>query len=347
MIQITTNNFLNSILADENGSYINIRNLAEKYKSLVSSELDKWFYNQLVTENKFETSFNPSTYQSNVFSTNVPLCGKANTDYGEFIRAFNKLAYRWFNDGDCPMSGPYSALNYFMKDTKGSRKFGWDVEEFKLVDHSSVVFGDQYDLESDYEGRFNDLLQCICKGPMIWEASHITTRSSSVEEWCSSFIVLIDQLHDDIKGMNECYESCDKYFKNALEFHYPGIYNWLCETFNNHRWQDLEDNSFENWDEEVDIFVRSSDTFSIRFSVPVVNALERTNEINVYVNEPFDKDFLETLKKFYKLATQKYSKEKSEFVTVSEYLKYFNHCELDRMLIVKENEKIILKTQTK
>lgn len=35
-----------------------------------------------------------------LFDELVPSCGKAETEAGEIVRAFSRIAYRYFNDGD-------------------------------------------------------------------------------------------------------------------------------------------------------------------------------------------------------------------------------------------------------
>jgi hypothetical protein len=35
-----------------------------------------------------------------LFDELVPSCGKADTEAGEIVRAYNRIAYRYFNDGD-------------------------------------------------------------------------------------------------------------------------------------------------------------------------------------------------------------------------------------------------------
>lgn len=349
MIQFTKSNFLNTILSEvsERDLRSNTSDSIKKFKDVAVSDIDKWFYNQLVTDDKFETSFNISSYQQNVFDKNVPGNGSASTDYGEFVRAFNKLVYRWFNDGDDPMYGPYSAINYFLKESHGSRKFGWDIEEFRLNGYSELVFGKEYyDLCSEYESKFDALIQRICKGIMIWEAGFSSKHADMVRNWCDSFTVLIDQLHDDIKGMDECQSSCDSYYKNCLEYKYPSIYNWVCEIFDNYRWNECSDDHFESFSSEIWFSVNSYHEITLSIEINNLTELfDKTNDFHIDVDADRNEEFSKLLRKFYTISKhQKEHTQCNEFITLDEYLKYFKSDRIKQMVLVKEDGKLILKS---
>lgn len=41
-----------------------------------------------------------SNRMQELFEELVPACGKADSEAGEIVRAYNRIAYRWYNDGD-------------------------------------------------------------------------------------------------------------------------------------------------------------------------------------------------------------------------------------------------------
>ena len=54
-------------------------------------------------EGRVSLDFVKTTVADDVFDIYVKPSGMSNTDYGEFVRAFSKLADRYFNDGDDPV----------------------------------------------------------------------------------------------------------------------------------------------------------------------------------------------------------------------------------------------------
>lgn len=50
--------------------------------------------------NMIKTVAEANKYLENAFEGHVPVSGKADTLYGEIIRAINRIGYRYNNDGD-------------------------------------------------------------------------------------------------------------------------------------------------------------------------------------------------------------------------------------------------------
>lgn len=305
IFKVTKSDFINYILSCNNIIHGMRSSTAQdeikKVKSLVSTNVDKWLWNDLVSDDKFETDFCPSN--DAVFNCHVNLRGPSNTDYGEFIRAFNKLLYRFFNDGDRIWDGPYSALTYFLRKEIGSRYFCMDecLSGINISDCAECFKDCQnaYEESERISTNFSNLINVVAKGcsPECACLEH----HDGLERWCNTFITLIDQLTDDIKGLKSCYESCDNYYKNTLEYSYNEIYQWLQENFNITNWSaqgtDRYCEDFSNEDKRCDIKCHSSYNFSIQFplSKEIFSGFYFSKQYTIDTRIPIDDGILRIL----------------------------------------------------
>ena len=159
-IGTTTSEFVNQILKEFRPGN-SLENVVLQSKSLVRTELDKYIYNHFSEEDdKFKTSFDIVKESQNVFSRNVPDHGSANTPYGEWLRAFNKLMYRLFNDGDHILYGYFSALNFYLSHDC-STNFTFDdfgCFRFKIYDET---IQNANEIEETSEA-FTELIFALC-----------------------------------------------------------------------------------------------------------------------------------------------------------------------------------------
>lgn len=90
---------------------------ANEAKKLVKTDFDKVLYNYAFGRNteKFDVKFSVETEFENLLNKYVPYSGKSDTIIGEIIRGYNKLMYRWLNDGDDIECGPYSGIIFGLK----------------------------------------------------------------------------------------------------------------------------------------------------------------------------------------------------------------------------------------
>lgn len=282
MFEITKSNFLNHILDVGLDTLYGNKSLND-YKKYVETEFDKWAWNRLNrldleinNPNHIPNSFSPEKYALNVYNRYVKSYGMSDTDYGEFIRAFHKLAYRYFNDGDDPLCGPYSALQIFLKEPPypTSRKFEAGFDHFKFTD--SDFFNKNYDVMDEYEGKFINLIDRICRGISIFEFGN-----KDAYIWCNDFICIIDQLADSIKGLDRCQRSCDEYYKNILQYKYERIYDWLELSTINTKWFLDYDDDFTNYNETIYLTVKSNDSFTIHLELG-------KNKMKLFLTKPFE-----------------------------------------------------------
>lgn len=96
--------FIQSIC--NNGIYNNGTNL----KELVSSNLEKFIFNQMSGEQTFDVEFDVIDEFEKLFNRVCKGEGRSETKFGEIIRGLMKLCYRYKNDGDDIETGPYSGI---------------------------------------------------------------------------------------------------------------------------------------------------------------------------------------------------------------------------------------------
>lgn len=123
-----------------------------------------------------------------LFDELVPSMGKADTEAGEIVRAYNRIAYRWFNDGDrlgigygnetCNAAG-----RYLLEHDRGRKLFGIIKE----------MWGNWSD--SSYESALDDLgwavLEVLGENP--------ETRTNQTEDMWDHFDKYedVDDTEDD------------------------------------------------------------------------------------------------------------------------------------------------------
>ena len=347
MIEITKSNLINHLLENKEDLY-SISNIKIKeYKQYVESEFDKWIWNRINRCNstdKIETNFDSSSYAQKVYNENVKSYGQSDTDYGEFIRAFNKLAYRYFNDGDSPVYGPYSALIEFLKypstfSSSCSRKFEVGMDYFLF--NCAKLFNNNYELMDCYSEGFGSLLYHCCYGISIFEMGH-----PDALVWCNDFITIIDQLVDEIKGMERCTISCDNFYKNILEYKYSEIYKWLEENVHETRFGEEWENDFVNINDSIYVTTKGYHQFNLKFEIG-------RNKSNYYETKCFEIDIehddekkIELINKLTKICNyiqsdHKDKEDKNFDITLDEffkelYLKGSHKC--DFVKITNQNE---------
>ena len=95
-------------------NYIVYNNNHEKneLKNLVSSNLEKFIFNQMFGEKTFDVEFDVIDEFEKLFNRFCKREGKSETKFGEIIRGLMKLCYRYKNDGDDIETGSYSGVLY-------------------------------------------------------------------------------------------------------------------------------------------------------------------------------------------------------------------------------------------
>lgn len=89
-----------------------------------------------------------------LFEENVPLRGKAKTTFGEIVRALNKIAYRFYNDGD------RASVGYGKKTVDPSLAY-----LYKVYPHASHFIEELFTVGSydEYEEALTELLEVFVK----------------------------------------------------------------------------------------------------------------------------------------------------------------------------------------
>lgn len=337
-MKLTNSDFINSLIESYQPGCNPFYKLALDNKSKVSSQIDILIYDTIMdknndTDNLIMRNAN-NTFEKHhdyIMAKKVECYyGKTSNSYQEFLRAFCKLIYRLFNDGDSVFYGPYSALNFYLNKTDGDRQFSFDDEFGYIRFH---IYDD--DFNDEYEDVFNNLIMYLCSSednhfwPDMVDCISNRFRNnnrnmiSSIEKWIHTIVVLIDQLNDDIKGIkSEYFDDCSKYYKNALEYKDEKIYNYLSNEFGIYEWSAMDFNeerceTFEDDSELLDLDIdRYSNTYVMRFK-PSMYSL--SVDMKVKFEPEIQNEDLDNLIRFYE-EFKKHNKIVS--MTVLEFIKY-------------------------
>lgn len=169
----TRNELLNCIF---NGS-----NKAEDAINLVKTDFDKVIYNAAFGK-KFDVDFNVKEAFEKIFDKYVPSDGKANTIIGEILRGYNKLMYRYLNDGDDIECGYYSGIIYGLLNE-------FDVP-FRPVD-DGIECSYNYDILNMFGYIFNNIVDNIAFNCLIletFEDYHCNNRYVDISKYYKNII---------------------------------------------------------------------------------------------------------------------------------------------------------------
>lgn len=201
-------------------SHNDFDNYWSEFRDNATTDFEKWFYNnfrpynQQTKEPELETKYSSCNIAQELFDKYVPRSGKARTSYGEFIRAYHKLFYRWLNDGDDPIYGPYSALvENFLEDYR--------YRHFKLHDGCLEMYGP---MGSDFnEQEIENFLSIVNRYIAVFDCP-----AKEAEFMSDRFFAILDCLNDKLKDANTInYDDCADYYKNSAEYHYPKVYEFI------------------------------------------------------------------------------------------------------------------------
>ena len=93
---------------------------------------------------------------SDLFNKYVPLSGKCDTVGGEIVRAYNRIAYRFYNDGDMVSEGygretVNPSARYLLANVEGAEQF------FEIERYGNEIYPKCYLTSSEYEDFLNKL----------------------------------------------------------------------------------------------------------------------------------------------------------------------------------------------
>ena len=112
-----------------------------------------------------------------LFDELVPSMGKADTEAGEIVRAYNRIAYRYFNDGD------KLGIGYGNETCNAAGRYllAHDNEDKTLINLIGMMWGSWSD--SQYEEALDELGWAVLE----FIGNHLETRSNETEDMWDHF----------------------------------------------------------------------------------------------------------------------------------------------------------------
>jgi len=351
MVKLTKSNFLNHVL--NNYAQHSLSETVKQYKDLVTSHVDVCIYNSIITDEKDQfPNANPidiRNYHDEIIAKLVSGYGKTKTAYSEFLRAFEKLMYRLFNDGDSVISGPYSAINFYLAKYDGDRKFNMSESDFGFIGFDIYKDSDENEINEDkrysIESAFNDIIMCLSNSNGFYpdQCDMLSNKFSymnqsrnyatSISNWINAVVFMLDQLTDEWKGTDQIpFEDAIKYYKNVMEYRNPELYQflsdrgcteWECDSFKERDYENTQyDDGYQSITIEPSNSYRDSRynlIFRTSFCRSYVPELHAEFEFNI--NEESDEINTE-IEKILEWSKEFQTLKKLTSLTLKDFLKY-------------------------
>lgn len=275
---VTSSACINTLISKN----VDDREAWQEFKDTAVTEFEKWFYNHFkphgITD-ELKTTYTCGSIAQELFDRYVPRSGPARTGYGEFIRAYHKLVYRWLNDGDDPIYGPYSALNEkFLEDYKD--------RHFRLHDGCLEMYA-PYNSGFD-ETQINNFVDIVNRNICLFEC-----RPCDVDLVSDMFFAVLDCVNDKLKGVDEKnYNDCAEYYKNSVEYTCPKIYEFLTEKLGIYNIRYIE-NGYGNDIEELDNIISVQILYYNRKFILSIRTHKPDGDVYEFENKKYEIDLQE------------------------------------------------------